>query len=292
MKRVALWLISNLLLTAAAVASEAAVPIPLTAEEIVAKNIAASGGIDAWQKIETMVWVGHIETEHGKESSLPFVLEQKRPYKSRFELKMPNQVGLRVYDGSQGWKLRPGRNGMLEVQPYTQDELSFAKDMQGIDGPLVDYKAKGSVVTLVGKDNVEGHKAYILNVASASGFNYRIWIDAKSFLELKSDRTISNSMGMKGTVYIYYRDYRKTNGVQIPHTIETSAGNGGASDKMVIEKLFINPPLADRRFTRASMPGRDPVPEERGMSRPHRQLGPYNPMMRGRPIILGGEGGQ
>ena len=39
------------------------VPTPeLSAAQIVEKNIAVRGGLEAWHNIQTMVWIGHIET--------------------------------------------------------------------------------------------------------------------------------------------------------------------------------------------------------------------------------------
>src|SRR5882672_4907303 len=68
----------------------------LTAEQIVAKNIEARGGLDAWRKVESMIWLGHIDGEGAPTPDVKFVLEQKRPNKSRFEMKSANQDNVRV----------------------------------------------------------------------------------------------------------------------------------------------------------------------------------------------------
>src|ERR1700757_5196372 len=58
-------------------------PVPeLTAEQIVQKNVDARGGLEAWRKIQTMVWVGHMERAGGPMASMSFVLQQKRPNKT------------------------------------------------------------------------------------------------------------------------------------------------------------------------------------------------------------------
>ncbi len=49
-----------------------------------------------------------------------------------------------MYDGTHGWKLRQASSGSPDLQPFTPDELNFARDAQGIDGPLMDYLAKGN----------------------------------------------------------------------------------------------------------------------------------------------------
>ena len=254
MQRVAVWALSSFI-SALAVAGEPVTAPELTAAQIVEKNVSARGGLEAWRKIQTMVWVGHIERASAAAANLPFVLELKRPNKTRFEIKAPNQTAVRLFDGSQGWKLRPAPNGKPELQAYTAEELSFAQDGQGIDGPLVDYAAKGIAVDLDGVDEVEGHKAYRLRVKLPSGTSHHVWIDAQSFLDIKYDRKTRNALGQSGTVSVYYRNYRTIDGLQIPFTIENGGDTNQATDKMVIDKISLNPPLEDRMFAKPNIPG-------------------------------------
>lgn len=253
MRRIAVWVLASCISTTA-VADEPVVAPELTAAQIVEKNVAARGGLEAWRKIQSMVWVGHIERLNADAPSLPYVLEQKRPNKTRFEIKARNQTWVRIYDGVHGWKLRPASNGKPEVQPYAAEELKFARDGQGIDGPLMDYQAKGIAVILDGVDDVEGRKAYRLNVKLPSGASQHVWIDAQTFLEVKYDRQSRNAFGQTGTVSVYYRDYRTMEGLQIPFTIESGVSTGKATDKMMIDQILLNPPLEDQMFAKPNVP--------------------------------------
>lgn len=253
MTRVAAWVVGAGLV----VSSIATGPVSasgLTAAQIVEKNIAARGGLETWRKIQTMVWFGHIESARSPASGLPFVLEMKRPDKTRFEIKTQDQMAVRVFDGSRGWKWRSARGGRPEVQPYTAAELNFARDAPGLDGPLMDYQAKGVAVTLDGIDKVEEHETYRLNIRLASGVSHHIWIDAESFLDIKYDRESSNAFGQSGTVVVYLRDYRTIDGLQVPFTIESGSDTSKSTDKMVIDKVSLNPPLADRIFAKPTVP--------------------------------------
>jgi len=255
MKKIAALLCFNLFISTLASASSDLPTPELTAAQIVEKSVAARGGLEAWRKIETMVWIGHVENSQASASTLPFVLEQKRPNKTRFEIEAQNQLSLRLYDGSHGWKLRPGSNGAHELQPYSDLELSFAQDGQGIDGPLIDYKAKGILVALEKSEEVEGRDAYLLHVKLPSGANQHVWVDAQSFLEIKSDRESRNAFGQLGSVSIFYRDYRTVDGVKMPFVIESIRDTANTTNKMVIEKVSLNLPLADRLFSKPSAPG-------------------------------------
>lgn len=248
MKSMATWAFAFCLATLA-VASEAGNDSGLTATQIVEKNTAARGGLEAWRKIQSMTWVGHVERANAQQPSLPFALEMKRPNKTRFEIKVQGQASVRMFDGTQGWRLRQTSPGKPEVQPYTPDELSFARDGQGMDGPLMDYQAKGNVITLEGMDELEGRRAYRLSVKLPSGTSQHVWVDAQTFLEIKYDRVAHGKFGQTGRVSVFYRNYKTVEGVQIPLMIESRAEDrNSAIDKMVIDRVLINPPLADRVF--------------------------------------------
>ena len=220
----------------------------LNAAQIVAKNVAARGGAEAWRKIETMVWVGHMEVTSGPEPRLGFVLEQKRPNKTRFEISTLSQKTQRVFDGEHGWKVRPSRGRGPDAQPFSQQENDFAKEAQGIDGPLIDYQSKGISVKLVGTEKIEGRKAYRLTVRLPSGNHHDVWIDAQTFLDVKYDRTSYSATGAPGIVSVFYRHYKTVEGLEIPSVLEIGVGSSKAPDKMVIEKIAINPPLDDQEF--------------------------------------------
>src|ERR1700676_5642223 len=91
----------------------------LTAEQIVDRTVEVRGGLEAWRKIATIIWAGHLESERSPVPSLPFQLKEKRPGKSRFEITEPSQRSVRVFNGVGGWKMRLGQDGRAELEPLT-----------------------------------------------------------------------------------------------------------------------------------------------------------------------------
>jgi len=231
-----------------AVSAEATGKSDLSVEQILQRHAAARGGLDAWHKVQTMAWAGHIESGNTATAGTTFTMSLRRPDKTRFEISSPSQKAVHIFDGTHGWKLRQTASGSPGVQDYGPEELSFAHDALGMDGPLMDYKAKGVVVTLAGVEDIEGHKAYRLNLTLPSGAPRHSWIDARTFLEACYDRETQSAGGKAGKVLVYYRNYRPFEGLQIPLTIETGAGAGKAADKMVIDRVAVNPPLPDQLF--------------------------------------------
>ncbi|AKM00799.1 hypothetical protein ABD05_11630 [Burkholderia pyrrocinia] len=219
----------------------------MSAAQIVERNVAARGGLQAWRTVNTLTLSGLMEAGGTKNTALPFVMTMKRPHKSRFEVRFNEQTALQVYDGTQGWKVRPflGRN---EVEPYTPAEAKSAAQSAELDGPLVDYASKGSTVQVLGSETVEGHRAYVLKVTTKERAERRVWIDAATFLELKIDGEPRVLDGKTHSVAIFYRDYRKENGVVVPHTLETVVSGAKQTRKITITHVALNEPADDAMF--------------------------------------------
>jgi outer membrane lipoprotein-sorting protein len=237
------------LAAAAAVQTQPAPIAALSAEQIVERNLAARGGADAWRAITTLRMTGKLEAGSKQNPGLSYVMAMKRPHKSRLEINFQDQTALQVYDGTQGWKLRPflGRN---DVEPYSPQEAKAASDWEELDGPLVDYAKKGTGISLIGTEAVEGHDAYKLKLTRSDGVERNLWIDAHSFLELKIDGEPRKMDGVMRNVAVYYRDYRAENGLMVPHVLETVVDNGSQGHKMFIEHWTFNAPMDDALFAR------------------------------------------
>ncbi len=268
-------------------ADNAPVRTDLSAAQIVEKNVAARGGLQAWRAVQALTESGKMGAggdqrapipaevpgaKHpGKamplpssprlkeEAQLPFVMEFARPRKMRLELQFKGQTAVQVYDGANGWKLRPYLN-RLEVEPYTADELKLASTQFELDGPLVDYAAKGTQVALDGVEKVEGRDSYKLKLTLKNGSVTHVWVDAQTFLESKIEGQPRRLDGRMHPVEVYFRDYRAVNGLQIPFVLETKvipmASAAGVkelpfpTEKIVIEKAVVNPKLEASRFTK------------------------------------------
>lgn len=238
----------------------------LTAAQIVDKNVTARGGLAAWQAVQTMSWKGkmgaggtryatvtpkgQLQTKEREETLLPFVLEFKRPLKSRLELEFNGQTAVQVYDGTNGWKRRPylGRDNW---DAYTAEELQQAALEPGIDGFLIDYASKGAKVEAAGTDNVEGRATYKLKVTRKDGKVRYVWVDGQSFLDVKVDGEPRKLDGKMHSVAVYLRDFKRDQGLMVPHLQETVVQEVPKTEKITIESVSVNPPLDDSLFTKA-----------------------------------------
>src|SRR5262245_36639894 len=142
MLRSKLTVLAALALLAAPVAAEEATQKPLpTVDEIVAKYVQAVGGRDKLKAVQSMKMTGKMILGQGLEA--PFVLELKRPQAVRMDFTFQGMTASSAFDGDQGWRVMPFQ-GNTNPEPLSADEIKQVKDQADIDGPLVDYKEKGS----------------------------------------------------------------------------------------------------------------------------------------------------
>jgi len=231
------------------VADSTTAPVDLTAAQIVDRNISARGGLQAWRTVKTLSMSGKLDAGGKQRVQLPFVLEMERNRKTRLELQFNGQTAVQVYDGTNGWKLRPFLN-RRDVEPYTPDELKAASMQADIDGPLVDYVAKGTKVQLEGIQSVEGHDAFNLKLTLKTGQVQHIWVDAQTFLDVKVEGTPRRLDGRFHPVATYLRDYRSVNGLMIPYVNETAVDGVKQTEKILVEKVMVNPKLEDSHFSK------------------------------------------
>ena len=286
----------SLILAACMAEPAAAAPAQahLSAAEVITKNVAARGGLEAWRAVQTMSVSGKmgaggnqratlqlptqgqvtvvtrktdqpaLPSRRVEEVYLPFLMELARPRKMRFELEFAGQTALQVYDGVNGWKLRPYLN-RLEVEPYTADEMKAASTLSELDGPLVDYAAKGTRVESDGIESVEGHDTYKLKLTLKSGDVTHVWVDAQTFLETKFEGQPRRLDGVYHPVEVYYRDYRNVNGLEIPFVLETRVlpvtktamglrDTPVPPEKTLIDKVVINPKFDAGLFAKPEIP--------------------------------------
>jgi len=262
-------------------ASASAAPA-LAVGEIVARNVAARGGAEAWRKVTTLEMSGTMDANkpfssrpdyhppaaaarpRGAQPSaaaqpqgaqddpnrviqLPFRLEMKRPRMTRLEIEFDKSTAIQIYDGTRGVKIRPFL-GRATPEPYTPAELKLAAQEQELDGPLIDYARKGTQIALAGIEPVRGREAYKLKLTLKSGDVRHVWVDAATFLDVQIDGARKLD-GKQHAVVTYLADYRSIDGLMMPMLAETTVAGVPGATKLSIDKVAVNPRLDDARFS-------------------------------------------
>jgi len=245
----AAWIVGAPATAAApAAASPAAAPAVSgkepTAEQIVEKHVAARGGLKKIRAIRTLKETGRMTEGPNREAVV--TRELKRPAHTRFEITLQGVTGVFVSDGTKGWKLNPF-DGDLEPKPLPEAAIREAAEQADIEGPLVDWKAKGHALELMGKEDVAGRPAWKIKVTLKSGDVRYEYLDARTYERLRTDST-RTVKGRPVQVQMTFADYRKTAGVSFPRVVELTASGRPQKLRITVDKVEVNPPLADDRF--------------------------------------------
>jgi outer membrane lipoprotein-sorting protein len=269
-KPLAVGVVLALAISPALGANSAPAPARLSAAEIVDRNVAARGGLQAWRSVQALSMTGKMDAGGNTRPTLavpgakappeaarrpkaqvqlPFVMELKRPRKARVEVKFQGQTAIQVYDGTGGWKLRPFLN-RHEVEPFTAEEMKEAAMQSDLDGPLVDYAAKGTKVELEGTEKVADRDTYRLKLTLKNGNVQHLWVDAQTFLEAKIEGVPRRLDGKYHPVETYFRDFRSVDGLKVPYVLETAVQGVPQREKIEIEKVAVNPQLNDSLFAK------------------------------------------
>ncbi len=222
-----------------AVAVQAA-DAPLTVDEIVQKNIAARGGLDKIHAIQTMRLVGMAEINGQVQAEMTLVT--KRPNLFRLEMMLPQGTLVRGFDGTDAWAITPGG---AAPQKQSQTESQNSRDNADIDGPLVDYKTKGTTVQLLGSDDVAGSPAYKLKVTTKGGTSSTVWIDKQTWYESKLTQTVMQN-GAPVQVDSLFSNFKPVNGVMEPMARDQQMGSMRMKISFVSSEA--NVPLEDSVF--------------------------------------------
>jgi outer membrane lipoprotein-sorting protein len=236
----------------AGLALAALVTVPASAQtldEILARNLKAKGGLDKLKAVQTIRMTGTMTVGPGMEA--PFVMEQKRPNSMRMEFTLQGMTGVQAFDGKAGWQLMPF-SGRKEAEPLPEDALKQLEEQADFDGPLVDYKAKGHTLELVGKEKLEGSDVYKLKLTLKNGDIRYIYLDADQFLEVRTEGTTKiRGTDVEGESTI--GDYKEVGGLMIPHAVESGQKGSPQKMKMTIQKVELNVPIDDARFKMAAV---------------------------------------
>jgi hypothetical protein len=236
----------KLLLAAACVAALAFPASAQTADEIVSKFIKTVGGMEKIQAVKSLRRVGKLSGGGGFEAQ--YVEENKRPNLVRQEFIIQGMTGVYAYDGKNGWKIEPW-GGKKDAEAVGEEDLKTLIEDSDIDGPLVNYRAKGVKVEYVGMDEVEGTDAHKLKVTLANGDVRFYFMDTDYFVPIKIE-TKRMIRGAEREYETILGDYKEVGGWYLPFSIESGVKGSPFRQKINYEKIEANVALDNSRFTR------------------------------------------
>jgi len=210
-------------------------------DEILDRHFSALGQ-DKVNQVSTMITQG-TSVNYGLENK--FTLTQKRPEKIRLEVEIQGMKYIQAYDGKSGWSINPF-SGSSEPQDMSDIELKDMRERADLDGYLYNWKEKGHVVELIGKEDMEGTEVYKLKMNKKDGDVTFYFIDTETFILLKmSSRFKVGDSEIESDSYL--SNYKTYEGMLLPFSIE-SKQNGQLVGQVTLDEITLNTPVDDALF--------------------------------------------
>jgi hypothetical protein len=216
-----------------------------TAEELVSKNIQARGGLDKINAIKTVIMSGRAVTVDG--TPVEFTIRNARPNLTRLSYTLAGMTAVLAYDGSTGWQIQPF-GGRKDPQFMGEDDLRDLLSEPDFEGPLVNYKEKGSTVEYLGKALVDGDDTLRLRVRQKNGDVNYCYLDPDTYLEIRREvqMFIRGSFKEKD---IDIGSYKPVEGVMFPFSLtEAKKDDPSSGITLSIDKIEVNVPIENSQF--------------------------------------------
>lgn len=208
-----------------------------TADEIINKHLEARGGIEKLKALQTMILEGSMN-QGGTDVQMKFYYSQNKGTKVEFSVM--GQTGYNIVTPTEGWSFNPFA-GNTAAEPLPEEAVKEAQVQLDIQGPFVDYKAKGNSIEYLGKESIQGEEFYKLKLTRASGKTATYYLN-KNYLITKSI-SVMTADGTEKEVISEYSDYRKT-----PEGYMVAFKRISGSNEISFEKAEINTKIDDAVF--------------------------------------------
>ena len=215
----------------------------LDLDEVLAKYYQAIGGLEKWRGLNTMVMEGTMKSQ---DSSMQIIAYHERPSKCRVEFKLKDAVMAQVYGGYFAWQINP-LSGNPDPTPMSRGRTNYLKDTCDIESSLIDYKKKGHRVKLLGEEKVSGKNAYKVSVRYRSGNLETYYIDAKTFLLIKTIGLFDMD-GNEVRTTANFSKYKDTDGYVVPYHLEIEIHGTDSIEILDIKKFEFNPKIDTTMF--------------------------------------------
>ncbi len=245
-----------------------------SADQMIAKHIAARGGLAALRAIKTLKMTGSMRPG-GFDILLGYNETLARPGSVRIDATLQGLTVVQSYDGTSGWQIQPFQ-GRKDPEALSADDTKNLQEEADFEGALIDARAKGATIQSLGNVDVDGAPAWAIRATLKNGDQQTFYLDPDAWLTV---RMVTRQLvrGAETLTQTDYGDYEKVAGVYFPFEVASGPKGSTAQQRITYDKIVANQPVDASTFERpkgaaaatvqtAPVPG--PVPTKAGPGAP------------------------
>ena len=244
--------VSFLSLFVLALTAVAGVASAQTADEVIEKHLAATGGRAALGKLTSRHATGTLSVS-AQGAEIPGTVEifAKKPNKVRVAMKLDlsamggsDMAIEQRFDGTAGYSL----NSMQGDTEITGNQLDNLRN-SSFPTPLLNYKDMGMKVELLPKQQVNGKDAIVLLMTPKAGSAVRTFLDPETYLVIRSVSLVDSPQGgdqIEQTSDL--SDYRTVDDVKVAHRVVLTSPVQNVT--LTFKTIEHNVPIDDAMFAK------------------------------------------
>lgn len=217
-----------------------ALPDGLTAEKVIDDYLAAIGGKEKLESVESVKMVMSAEAMG---NGLKMTKVNQVPEKLNIRVEMAgNLISEQIYDGENAKVLQMGN-----PIPVTED-MKAQLALEASPFPVLNYAKMGVTTKLTGMEQVDGKDTYIVEVTNPGGKTYSLNFDSNSKLIVRKTETAQMPNGQTIVQSTDFGDYQSVEGIMFPHTVKIPLGPGFKAEAKM-DSIEVNGEIPEELFS-------------------------------------------
>ena len=210
-------------------------------DEIIAKNLAARGGLERIKSVTTIRQTARLVSMTMPGNDAMTTMYLKRPNLMRQEIQVAGQRIVSGYDGKTPWMVNP-LTGSSRPILLSGPQADTIREQVTFDPLLVDYRGRWQVVEYVARVTEGDRPLHHLKITAPSRQVSHLYLDASTFLEAKLMTEVDRTK-----MEVTWDDYRDVDGLKFAF-LQRQIVNGVVQNEMRFEKIETNVSLSDGVF--------------------------------------------
>lgn len=208
----------------------------LSAQQVIEKNLEATGGKEYLQSIKTLYSDMATEMEGRK---VNWITKEMLPNKGSFQIVYQGRtVFQNFYDGEKGYEFTAGKKQLAD-----QAEFSDKKFRKNIFNELDYLDPSLYTVELAGSEKVEKEDCYKVKATCTNGTVRILYYSKKTFLQLREDKSTTEKGGFSSTYFSGYKKFGK-----LTYYTYVAFGEGNQMQKAKMVELLVNEKISEDDF--------------------------------------------
>lgn len=255
MLKVTMFSLCVLFALAGSAGAQEKVPNPagngITAAVILEKNLAATGGREAFQQLRSMVVRGELGLSRSRTGEFSFFYQAPSSHVVQLRIDRIGTLWAGDHEGKAISRSAPDRLDLMRMDNTELEPLNIWAILIDLNNLLKRQVPDKIKVELLGRSEVDGRCALGLRFTPPRGYRVMRFYDCETFLLVRMDwverlRRFKDGPETEQVVRSYFTDYKEGFGLKLPRVIRISRPQGESELKLT--KIEANVKIDDSVF--------------------------------------------